>query len=1047
MDQRRQIALAERVERLEAVWRNDGAAELAAFVPPPNDAARREVLAELIKVDQELRWQAGQKKLLEEYLAQWPELRDNEEVVVELLEAECLTRAAMETPATGDELRLRFPALADRIDLAALQAAADRERLGTSQIIAAADTSNDTLEHTPGPAGGPAALAIGQQFGRYMVRAALGQGGMGSVFRAYDPQLDREVALKIPRLELAQAPGALERFVSEARAAAKIRHPNICPIYDAGQIEGTYYIAMALIEGQSLADWAQGRTIEPRAAAGLVGKIARALQSVHAAGVVHRDIKATNVMIDASGEPLLMDFGLARAVHQEERPGSMETARPDAVPEGAGGGGEHVATTGALLGTPAYMSPEQVLGQPTDARSDVYSLGVVLYQLLTGKPPFTGPLPEVLAAIGSAAPPAPRSVRPDLDPQLEAICLKAMARQPADRFQSAEDMAQALEQWLQRQREAVAPPRRFWRAALGAALGTAVLLAGLVLYFKTGQGTLMLEVDDPKATVTVDGQQITIQSGEQAVSVAVGKHDLEVAQKRIAPERTSFVIRWRGDAVRLPIERPAPPRVAAGWGLPRYDLRGSRFFPFPSQKKIDNLAFQKAWGVKGTSALTADVNGDGWLELVVEDHGTIRIYDARGNALKQEIRDAGVLCLVADVNEDGIAEIITAPPVPKPDPLPKTEKKVPMELRVYGGDGRLLKTMQTAGSILPVRSDFEPRPGLSAHAVAMLKGDSRIKILAAKTHHDGVATRGLVVFDYASGKEEWYYSTGPMIRDVMVEGFRGTGLRSVILGSISPCNGVRGLGKGANETVDTKSYVFCLNGGDGGLVWQTEFEGRGDEVFGDMEADSGFGSLTSTGAAADFDGDGHAEIVAANCRTWFKRKASVTLPAPPHDLGRVCLIDPADGKPRSGYVRNFGVPVEIAAVADFDRDGKADILVRARDRRTPAGSLEVLRAQPGLPTVHQYSDPHSWLVCYAVNDLNGDGRPEVIAAAQPRSPSAGASTLLVLDAALNVLWPWQPGGEINGAIVSDLDADGVNEIIVTGGGRVAVLTAAASSHE
>ncbi|MBW3541107.1 MAG: serine/threonine protein kinase, partial [Planctomycetes bacterium] len=198
----------------------------------------------------------------------------------------------------------------------------------------------------------------GHQFGRYLILRELGQGAMGAVYLARDSKLDRDVALKIPKLSAFDEVEAIERFRREARAAATLRHPHICPVYDVGEIDGVHYLSMAYIDGCPLSQYDHAALGQQRVAE-IIYQLALALEEAHRHGVLHRDLKPENVMVDGRGEPIIMDFGLAR--------------RSD--PEGA----ERITHTGVLVGTPAYMSPEQVdeeLGG-IDAQSDVYSLGVV----------------------------------------------------------------------------------------------------------------------------------------------------------------------------------------------------------------------------------------------------------------------------------------------------------------------------------------------------------------------------------------------------------------------------------------------------------------------------------------------------------------------------------------------------------------------------------------------------------------------------------------------------------------------------------------------
>jgi hypothetical protein len=262
---------------------------------------------------------------------------------------------------------------------------------------------------------------------------------MATVYLAHDTDLGRDVALKVPRFGEGEDAGLAQRFLREARITANLRHPLLCPVYDVGRIDGIDYLTMPVVRGEPLSVRLHRDGPLPQAtAARLAAAIARAVAVAHRAGVIHRDLKPGNIMMNEEGEPVVMDFGLARR-HVADDP--------------------RVTTSGVILGTPAYLPPEQIGGDPdaVGPASDVYSLGIIFYEMLAGRLPFEGSSHEILKQTLTLPPDPPSRYRSDLAPSLEAICLTAIAKAPGARFASMVDFAQALEGYLRGGRDTPRP--------------------------------------------------------------------------------------------------------------------------------------------------------------------------------------------------------------------------------------------------------------------------------------------------------------------------------------------------------------------------------------------------------------------------------------------------------------------------------------------------------------------------------------------------------------------------------------------------------------
>jgi serine/threonine protein kinase len=370
----------------------------AAGTAAISEAQLRQACADL---DRRLR--AGEPGRAERFFAEAPLLGSQEDWAVELIYTEFVTREELGQRPTPEEYYARFPRWKDRLC----------RQFQLHELL------RDGAAAALPPADGP---RPGDRLGLYELLDETGRGGMGVVYRAWQECLDRVVAVKVLRPDLGPLPRARQRFFHEVRVLALLRHRHIMPVHDIGESRGVLYFSM---------DWAPGSLArhrpEPRQAVALLAAVASAVQHAHERGVVHCDLKPSNVLLDESGEPLVSDFGLARVAD------GAETAGP-----------------GDLIGTPAYMAPEQLDGRgPPGPATDIWALGVILYELLTGRRPFAGTTwLDLREAVCAAAPP-PFADYPDPpDPRLEAVCRRCLAADSAARYSSAAELVQALQPWL-----------------------------------------------------------------------------------------------------------------------------------------------------------------------------------------------------------------------------------------------------------------------------------------------------------------------------------------------------------------------------------------------------------------------------------------------------------------------------------------------------------------------------------------------------------------------------------------------------------------------
>ncbi len=421
----------------DEAWDNGSLDDLEALIGNNGaEAFRRVALGELVKIDLQRSWLSDQPRELEFYLDRFPELGDASTVDAELVAADFLARRQVDNDLVWEVYAERYPTQTPKAEsyVQQFQDSQSMRRTATGRAQASIDTSriSSVDDRTEKPIATATDLPV--QFGRYRIIKELGSGAMGKVYLAHDEQLDRQVALKTPFFSGSDGENTVTRFYREARAAAKLQHRNICPIFDVGEIEGRHFISMAFVKGRCMSEFIRLDRLPPaRTSALLIQRLAMALAEAHQHNVIHRDLKPANIMIDLKKEPVVMDFGLARLTDMESR----------------------VTRSGTAVGTPAYMSPEQIRGESDSvgAAADIYALGVILYELLTGKLPFSGPIAQVVYQIVHVQPKSPSELRTNLDPELEAICQTMMAKDRSERFPSMVEVAKAIRSYLNRSKQ------------------------------------------------------------------------------------------------------------------------------------------------------------------------------------------------------------------------------------------------------------------------------------------------------------------------------------------------------------------------------------------------------------------------------------------------------------------------------------------------------------------------------------------------------------------------------------------------------------------
>jgi serine/threonine-protein kinase len=454
-----------------------------------------------------------------------------------------------------------------------------------SKVVKSADGSTYVMIDVTVP-GNADTLPIGakagghepQQVGRYQVSERIGRGGMASVFRAYDPGIDRVLAIKFLHTAYCEDEGYRARFLREARAAGMLSHPNIVTVYDVGEIQRRPYMAMELIEGEPLNDLiARVGPMPVRQVLEIGLQLALALDYAHGKGLVHRDIKPANVMLLPDGHTVkVMDFGIAHIATK----GDMHTTR-----------------AGDVLGTPQYMSPEQTQGAKVDGRSDLFSVGIMLYLMLTGQPPFQGDSLVALAMkIVNEPPPPLEGLRPDVPQALRRIVERCLAKQPAQRFQTGAELAQALRQLQremeedarEREREPIVPLRMKWALMMGAIVLVVMGITGSVIH-RQQSAAMIAQVTDYGASL---GRFIAAQSAVSALGDEWDAVEVSVQEIMRTGDFASIQVMDSNGTVKASsnpaeVDKPYAPRAGEPLGtskggvkIRRYQLKGDDVLGF-----------------------------------------------------------------------------------------------------------------------------------------------------------------------------------------------------------------------------------------------------------------------------------------------------------------------------------------------------------------------------------------------------------------------------------------------------------------------------------
>ena len=854
--------------------------------------------------------------------------------------------------------------------------------------------SNLGLNDTPSEYGDTSPdFTPGVAFGRYLIERKLGQGGMGTVYLAKDTHLGRLVALKIPKLSSTAT--AAERFRREAQAMASVDHPNLCPIYDVGQIDGINFMTMAFIEGRSLDQVVDGSDpMDVAAAVKLVRQLAQALAAVHDAGIIHRDIKPANIMITKDETPVLTDFGLARTAIDLDAELTRE---------------------GEIVGSPAYLSPEQVESELGDVgpASDVYSLAVVLFQLVTGRRPFAGSTLRVLRQVATEKAPSVSSLVASVPRSLDQLCERALARDPSQRLNSANEFASELESVLET--PATKPGGWIWIATAGALL---LGLLGFVTFtVRTPKGELIIRAPeglDVDVVVSAGGERVAVvgPNDQWRVELKDGRYDVELS-------KSDRSIKLSRDSIRVLKGKTTEVEVLVRWDRDNApSSQGHPTDPFtPAQGAISHVV---------RAIATGDLDGDGDLDAFAARYDStliVMLNDGNGNLTEgPQLPDLDTWrnweVALGDIDEDGDLDAFVTKNGPD---------------RLWLNDGNAVFSQ--------CEFEFDNR---ESNQVAMgdVDEDGRLDLIVAQNGQLRVwrqtASQSLQFTDHVFGAGNYYScAVGDVNNDRHLD---------LIAGTIDGLPNQVWFGDGAGNFENTGQRLGVFE------TWDLVLVDRD----GDQDLDAVIGNANGPIEVFDNNGEGIFRLAA---RSETRLETHGVRLADFDSDGDLDLFESSNGDGEPDFlwmsegtqlfvdkIRLPPIAAERCEIGDFNGDGQMDILgnrvwLNRLGEANEQPSIRRVEIKPTMPSNGHFVDSRQRLGktdsrCVRLGDLDGDGDLDAYVGCGGSEPDR----IWLNDGAGNYEDSGQRLGDSFTTTVTLADVDNDGDLDAFAGGREAAVS-------